>query len=582
MKVSDYIIQYFEKLGIKDVFLLSGGGMMHLLDSVGRSNKMNKYYNLNEQATTMCADGYAQYTNRMSLCMVTTGPGSTNAVTGVASAYQDSTPMLILSGQVKTSDFASTRNVRTYGPQEINIVDMVKSITKYAAMVTNKNEIKYHLDKAVYLANEGRRGPVWIDVPLDIQASEINVDELIGFKPALDNQDEITMDEIGLVYSYLNNAKKPLILFGHGIIASEVSRETRLLMNKLNIPALCTWRAKDLLEEKYDDFYGYPGALAPRYSNMILQNADLLIVVGSRLNSGITGFNEPNFAHNAKKIIVDIDNAEIEKLDMSIEKKICANAKCFILKMLEQVDKYKPEYSNLDWKLYCKSLKEKYPIIRERMNLESDLVYGYDFAEVLSRITREDDILVASPTGRVCAAINLGVQLKKRQKIVNPMGLGSMGYGLPTTIGACIAGNKKRTIVFEGDGSLQHNIQELQLINFYNLPIKLFVYNNGGYSSIYGMQSGNFRGQLAGCNTESGVSFPSLKKIADAYGLSYFCIKVKEELESIMKKVLEDSSPCICEVMGDIRFEEIPRTQTRINEDGSIVSSCLENLYPFE
>lgn len=580
MKLSDYVIQFIEKQNLKDIFLLSGGGMMHLLDSLARNEKLHPYYNLNEQATSICADAYAQYTNEMSVCMVTTGPGGTNAITGVVSAYQDSTPMLVISGQVKTSDLAPV-GVRVYGAQEVNITGLVKNVTKYAVTVKNKEEIRYHLEKAVYLATNGRRGPVWIDIPLDIQAADIDPEKLKGYVPEL-SQEPLLDTSIEHIFRGLRNAKRPVVLFGHGTIASHAEELVKEISKYMKIPVLTTWRAKELFREEDPYYFGAPGSQAPRYANFVLQRADFLLVVGSRLDWSLTAFNEPGFAPHAKKYIVDIEQAEIDKLDMKLEGKICSDAQLFLEKFYGKLKKEKYQfYDTTEWLKLCRDWKRRYPIYQEHQELETDAVWGYDFAEMLTKYSDKEDVFVASPTGRVCIAMNLGIALKGNQRFVAPRGLGSMGYALPSSIGACIASGYRRTICFEGDGSLQHNIQELQLIKTYRLPIKLFIYNNKGYSSIYGMQSSHFEYKLAGCTEESGVVLPAIRRIAEAYGIPYDCIGNRNELEEGVQRVLKDNNPVICEVMGDIRFEEIPRTQTRVKEDGTIISSSMENLYPF-
>ena len=580
MKLSDYVIKFLEKINVKDVFLLSGGGMMHLLDSLSKSDKIRPYYNLNEQATTICTDAYAQYTNSLSVAMVTTGPGGTNAITGVVSAYQDSTPMLIISGQVKTTDFAPI-GVRAYGAQEVNITKIIESVTKYAVTVKKASEIRYHLEKAIYLATTGRRGPVWIDVPLDIQAAEIEEDKLDKFLPP-QKENEKKINEIEDIYDDLRKAKKPVILFGHGVVAAEAQETAKKICRMMNIPALTTWRAKEIFREADPLYFGEPGSQAPRYSNFILQQSDFLLVVGSRLDWSLTAFNEPNFAPRARKYIVDIDIAEMEKLKIHFEAKIQCDAGIFLKQFIKRVEKEKCIFeSDKRWIELCCEWKKSYPIYNEHMNIKSSGVWGYDFAKELTEISKDDDVFVASPTGRVCIAMNLGIALRAKQRFVAPRGLGSMGYALPSAIGACIASGYKRTICFEGDGSLQHNIQELQLIVTYHLPIKLFIYNNNGYASIYGMQGNHFNHHLAGCTPESGVELPSIKKIARAYSIPYDYIANKDELKNGIARVMENNDAVICEVMGDIRYEEIPRTQTRIHEDGTITSSLLEDLYPF-
>lgn len=579
MKASDYVISFLEKLNVKDVFLLSGGGMMHLLDSLARSS-IHPYYNLNEQATSICADAYAQYTNDMSVCMVTTGPGGTNAITGVVSAYQDSTPMLVISGQVKTADLAP-EGVRVYGPQEVNITGLVAPVTKYAVTIKHPEEIRYCMEKAVYLATHGRRGPVWIDIPLDIQASNIEPEKMKGYEPEFEQ--EASLEHcVESVIKGLAEAKKPALLLGHGVVASNAADVARELCKYMKIPVLATWRAKELFREDEPYYFGAPGSQAPRYANFILQRADFLLIVGSRLDWSLTAYDEPGFAPAAKKYIVDIEEAEMDKLHMCFEEKVYCDAHIFLESFLCKLKEKGYCFADRDgWVETCRNWKRKYPIYNERQSFETTGVWGYDFAGMLTKHSDGKDIFVASPTGRVCIAMNLGIALKEDQRFVAPRGLGSMGYALPSAIGACVAGGYRRTICFEGDGSLQHNIQELQLIVTYHLPIKLFIYNNGGYSSIYGMQGSHFNHRLAGCTPESGVTLPSTEKIAQAYGIKYDRIKDSTELEEGILRVLSDEEAVICEVMGDIRFEEIPRTQTRVHADGTITSSSMEDLYPF-
>lgn len=579
MKVSDYVIHFLEEQNVKDVFLLSGGGMMHLLDSLAQSS-IHPYYNLNEQATSICADAYAQYTNELSVCMVTTGPGGTNAITGVVSAYQDSTPMLVISGQVKTTDFAP-EGVRVYGAQEVNITKIVESVTKLAVTVKCAQDIKYYLEKAVFLATSGRRGPVWIDIPLDVQASDINPEKLKGYEPEKEVDTEFEK-EVEDILQNLRLAKKPVLLFGHGVVASGGAETVRALCQLIRVPVLTTWRAKELFREDNPYYFGEPGSQAPRYSNFVLQSSDFLLVVGSRLDWSLTAYNEPGFAPEAKKYIVDIDKAEMDKLHIPFEAKIHSDANKFLQVLYTKLQEEKYQFTDqYGWVDTCREWKKQYPIYSEHQDIESTGVWGYDFAKVLNKHSGDKDVFVASPTGRVCIAMNLGVALKGSQRFVAPRGLGSMGYALPSAIGACVASGFRRTICFEGDGSLQHNLQELQLIVTYHLPIKLFVYNNGGYSSIYGMQGNHFNHRLAGCTPESGVMLPSIEKIAQAYGIKYDCIIHSAVLEEGVTRVLSNNEAVICEVIGDIRFEEIPRTQTRIHEDGTITSSSMDDLYPF-
>ncbi len=584
MKISDYIAKFLVENGIKDLFTISGGGIMHLLDSVAKQKGLNIVYNLNEQATGICADSYAQYTNHLGACLVTTGPGATNAVTGCAGAWLDSSPVLFISGQTKTADMGQLRGLRQFGAQEIAIVPMVEPITKYAVTVMKAEEIRYHLEKAVYLATHGRRGPVWIDIPLDIQGSQIKEECLVGFSPeveGLTDQYSVEEKEISKIYDLLNKSERPVVLMGHGVAASGRGEDLSRLLEEFKIPALATWRAKGICGDNDELFMGLPGIPAMRYSNYVLQNSDLLLIIGSRLNPVITAYAEENFAPKAVKVIVDIDNNEIEKLRIPFELKINTDAGVLISKLIDMKEKYnnKPRGSWID---YCVSMKKKYPLSKEVQPLEDEgKVDGYMFAEKLSDYMKVEDIVVGSSSGRTCGISHMAIKLKKGQKFVTSMGIGAMGWCLPSAIASCVAGEKRRTILLEGDGSLQHNIQELALINTYKLPIKIFIYSNNGYASIHNMQRNNFNSNYAGCDKESGIEFPDLQAIADAYKLKYYLIKNNQEIDTVLAEVMRDNEPILCEVQSSINFDEIPKSRTIANEDGTFTSSKLEYLYPF-
>ena len=320
IKLSDYVVKFLEEIDVKNVFLLSGGGMMHLLDSVSRSKKIKYFCNLNEQATSICADASAQYNNELGVCMVTTGPGGTNAITGVTASFLDSIPVLVISGQAKTSDLVGDKKVRQVGLQEVNITEIVKPVTKYAVTVKNKDEIKYHLQKAVYLAKNGRRGPVWVDIPLDLQGALIDEAALKEFtpEPGIVYDAAIPDDnDIKNIYSMINQSKRPVFLIGYGVVAANAGREMKEVAHLLNIPVLSSWRAKGVFDGSDNLYYDHPGSPGYRYSNLILQNSDLLIIIGSRLNVAMTAYNQEHFAPQAKKIMVDIDRYEIANVGMN-------------------------------------------------------------------------------------------------------------------------------------------------------------------------------------------------------------------------------------------------------------------------
>ncbi len=584
MKVSDYVAEYIVKLGVKDIFLISGGGMMHLLDSVAKNNDLNLVCNLNEQASSICADSYAQYTNNIGVCMLTTGPGGTNAVTGIAASYLDSVPVLAISGQCKTADFASLRNVRQFGAQEVDIVSIVKPITKYAVKITNKEEVRYHLEKAIYLAKTGRKGPVWLDIPLDIQAAQIEPEKLEGFNPPKQDLSMIKEDldpAISRIYELLMHSKRPVLLIGGGVVSAEAQEEIKRLVKKLHIPVLATWRAKDVFAEDDLLYFGAPGIPTTRYSNYVLQNSDLLIIIGTRLNPVLTAYDEPHFGLQAKKVIIDIDENEINKLNMEFIEKVCTDARLFISKMLERCDEYSlPDYTT--WINFCQQMKQKYPLLEEKQPVDNEgLTDGYYFMNKLSEYCDEKDVIIGASSGRACGISHMAFELKEGQRFMASLGLGSMGFVVPAAIGGCLASGKRRTIALEGDGSLQHNIQELQLIKNYDLPIKLFILSNSGYASIYMMQKNNFKSQFAACDAQTYVSFPKVEDIAKTYELNYYCIENNEDVERVLSKVMGDTRPILCEIKASIYFDEIPKSMTVAHPNGTFSSSKLENLYPF-
>lgn len=584
MKVSDYITQFLVNNGIRHLFLISGGGMMHMLDSAGKQQGLECIYNLNEQASGICAESYGQFTNRLGACMLTTGPGATNALTGCAGAWLDSTPVIYISGQCRTQQMGQLKGLRQYGAQEVAIVPMVKPITKYAVTVMDKSTIRYHLEKALYLATHGRRGPVWIDVPLDVQGADINVDELDFFCAGEEGlQEDYSVDEkcIGRIIALLNESKRPALLIGHGVIGAGISDRIRALANEYGIPVLATWRAKGIFGDEEDLFMRSPGIPATRFSNYVLQNTDFLLILGTRLNPAITAYKEESFAQNAKKIIVDIDKNEIEKLSVPFEIAVCTHLRAFIDALFEQKDTILIQ-DREPWISYCRKVKAKYPLDKEAQPYyDESRTDGYLFASVLSKYSKATDIFVGSSSGRTCGISHMAYSLKQGQKFVTSMGIGAMGWCVPSAIASCVAGGRRRTLVFEGDGSLQHNLQELALIDTYKLPVKLFVWSNGGYASIFEMQRNNFDCRFAGCDKNSGLAFPELTSIADAYKLHYHKIQNNSEIEAVTQRIMDDDLPVLCEVCGSIEFDEIPKSKTIANADGTFTSSDLTNLYPF-
>lgn len=589
MRLADYVMHFLEEKKVEHIFMLSGGGIMYLVDALGHS-KMQYICCHHEQAAGIAAQAYAMYRNQLGVCMVTTGPGGTNALTAAGAAYVDSTPVLFLTGQVKTEDFASLRNVRQFGAQENDIIAMAEPVTKYAVTVMDPGEIRYHMEKAIYYAMHGRRGPVWIDIPLDIQSAEIDSDALRGYIPdekidtdifiQMNPNENILRECVDDTVNALKQAKRPLFLIGHGLIAAGGQAVFEEVEEKLRIPVVATWRALDVMDYGNPYFFGSPGLQANRYSNLIVQGADLLIVLGSRMDNMITAFNEEHFAFRAKKIIVDLDENEIRKLKMSGVTSVVADVSDFLLKLKTSIQEEQfPNYA--DWVDFCCRMKKNYPLLNEKQEVTSELVNLYQLSMNLSDYCKKEDVIVASSTSRCNTAGHMAFKHKKGQKTISSMGFGSMGFALPSVVGAWFASAGNRVIMLEGDGSLQLNIQELQTIVHYGIDAKLFVFHNTGYAAIATMQNRNFGGFHVGSDADSGVTMPDLEKISAAYGMPYFRIKTNEEIDKTIKNVFEHDGAVICEFIGSITFDEIPKCISSLDKNGKRVSAVLENPFPF-
>ena len=579
IKLSDYIINFIADSGVKHIFMLSGGGCMHLVDSVGKCKKIEYVCNLHEQACAIAADAYGQYTNNVGLALVTTGPGGTNAITGVAGAWIDSTPLLIISGQVKTSDLLSKYSVRQMGVQEVDIISMIKSITKYAVTVTEPEEIRYHLEKALYLANTGRPGPVWLDIPLDVQASVIEEDNLKPFTAEEEHKKpEHVKGKILKIIEVLNNSERPVILAGNGIRLAKGEEDFLRLIEILKIPVLTTWKIIDLLDNDHPLFAGRPGAIGQRGANFIQQNSDFFLSIGARLDFGQTAYNHRHFARCARKVIVDIDEKEIRKLQMPVDFPLAIDGRDFIREFLNNIHLVKER--SMSWLNTCRMWNETYPVILPEYREQKEHVNLYVLMDVLSDLLTEEDIIIPGSSGSSVEIFMQSFRVKKGQRIIFNPGLGAMGFGLPAAIGACIAGGK-RTICINGDGGFQLNIQELETIRRLNLPIKFFIINNGGYSSIMATQRNYFNGRYTGSEKNSKLTLPDIRRIAEAYNIKNEKLENHSHIESKIKEVIETERPCICEVMVSPLQATIPRVKSHVKPDGSMVTLPMEDLWPF-
>lgn len=556
---------------------------MHLVDSAGKNKDLELICCLHEQAAVIGADAYSQYTHNIGVALVTTGPGSTNAITGVAGAWIDSVGVLVISGQVKRKDLLAGKGVRQMGIQEVNIIPMVKSITKYAVTVMEPEKIRYHLEKAISLARSGRPGPVWLDIPLDVQGSQIDETSLEGFQESEQGQasgGQKLGKLVNRTIELLNASKRPVILAGNGIRISGAVEKFLELVETLKIPVLTTWKAIDLLEENHSLFFGRPGSIASRYANFVQQNSDFIMTIGARLDLGQVGHNYESFAPKAKKIVVDIDEAEIKKTGMDIDVLVCADAKKFICEMLKKGQAVEDK-DRSKWFKRCRDWKERYPIILAEYKADGQYANTYHLIDVLSEVMNKDDVLVPGSSGS-CSEITLqSFRVKAGQRIFNNPGLGSMGFGLPASVGACISSGKKRAISIIGDGGLQNNIQELANVSSRDLPIKIFILNNNGYASIRMTQKIHFNSHFVCCDPASGLPMPSIEKIARAYGIGFVRIAKNGELKEKVIETLDMNGPVICEVIVDPQLPTMPRLSSEVKTDGSIVSKPLEDLWPF-
>lgn len=578
-KVSDYIFDYIAaRTGAKTVFMLPGGGCMHLVDSLGRNKALDYVCCLHEQAAAIAAEAYAQDRCGLGVLLVTAGPGSTNAVTGIAGAWIDSTPVLVLSGQAKTTDMMTGKGVRQMGIQEVDTVSIVRPVTKYAVCVKDPERIRFELEKAVWTATHGRKGPVWIDLPLDVQGAFVDPELQEGFVPPAEKAPDAAA-AAAAVLAGLRGAKRPLVYAGQGVRAAGALPDFLKMIEKLRIPTALSWRAADFLAEDHPLYVGRPGIIASRGANFAQQTCDCLLILGTRLDLCQTGFNAPHFAPRAKKFMVDIDRAEMDKLELEFAGKFVMDAGSFISAVLAA------DPAPLDSGAFlarCKNWRKKYPVILPEYCDESKkLVNIYHFVKVLSEEISSDAVLIPGSSG-ACAEVTMQcVQVKPGLRVHNTPGLGSMGFGLPAVIGGCIASGGRKTVGIVGDGGVMHNIQDLETLARLRLPVVLFIWNNNGYGSIRGMQDNRFSGNRVACDPGSGLTIPDFSKLVPAFGLAYRKIESPKELAKQMRDVLNSPGPLVCEVMTDPAVQTAPRLSSKVFPDGSMQSMPMEDLAPF-
>ena len=579
IKVSDYIFDFMSDKGMDTIFLVSGGAAGHLLNSLYGRDDFNYVCGYHEQACSMSAESYGRLKNKPACVLVTNGPGSTNAITGVSGAYGESIPMIVISGQVPTNQSLNSlpKNIklRQLGVQECEIISVVTPMTKYAVQINDSQDIKYHLQKAFYKSTTGRMGPVWLDIPLDIQNSMVDIDMLDGYDPPNVKYDQLDFDIIDLI----SNSKRPLIVAGNGIHLSNTEDRFKDLIYKLKIPIVSTWTAKDLIDDNDRLFIGNFGLLGERSANLAIQNSDLLLILGSRLSIPSIGYRTDLFSPISKKIMVDIDPNELNKPTLNIDYPVHNDLCNFFNDILLRLDNVNlPNYD--DWISLAKSWKLKYKVFHPEYRDNKHRINSFYFTEVLSDKLTDDNIVVTDMgTSYTCTMQSLKMNGKNR--LFTSSTQASMGFGLPGAIGSHFACPSKNIILITGDGGLQMNIQELQSVIHHQIPMKIFVLNNNGYLAISLMQDNLFNSKYVGSNNQSGVSNPDFVKISEAYGLKSFRFENNYDLESNIDDVLSTEGPVLCEILMVENQLLIPRLQSRKDSLGNIVSSSLEEMYPY-
>ena len=578
MKLADYLVHKLESYGVHHVFMVTGGGAMHLNDSFGKSKKIKLLFNHHEQAGAMAAEGYARTKQQLAVACVTTGPGGLNCLNGVFGAWTDSAPVLFISGQVKASTTLSSCPqipLRQLGDQEVNIIRVVQPLTKYAKMVTNPLEIDAVLDEAIFQATTGRPGPVWIDIPLNVQAAQIDPGKLKKFRAPKIKTPAIA-PALKKAVTWLTQARKPLVVVGHGVRLSGMQLVLEQLLRQTKVPAVTTFNGCDLLPDTCPNFAGRIGTIGQRAGNFTLQNADVILFLGTRNNIRQISYNWENFAKNAKKIVVDIDPAELKKPTVKPDLPICADLKYVLPQFVKRLQR---PLGQKGWLEHCRILRKTYPPLREFTVSPADKVHPYLFAETLSAQVPATMPVVTS-NGTASVAFFQTAAVKKHQRILFNSGDASMGYGLPAAMGVCLASGKP-VICLEGDGSIMMNLQELQTVKTNRLPLKIFILKNGVYKSIIQTQTNFFDGRLTGCNAASGVEVPDFVQVARSFGLSAVRLTKNRDLEKGIKKILAMPGPVVCEVDCTENYTFMPKLSARKLPDGTLVSPTLEDMFPF-
>ena len=573
MRLSDYVIQFLrDSYKVDTFFTLSGGGCIFLMDTLGNTENIKYVANHHEQASAIAAEGYARMHGKIGCCIVTSGPGGTNTLTGVLCSWLDSIPMIVISGQVNKEMTTNYTNLplRQLGDQEFNIIDSVKNMTKYAVQVNDPKTIRYHLEKACFEATNGRPGPVWLDLPLNVQSFDINPEELESFTPE-DNLPKPTNEEINHIIEKLNNSKKPLLIIGNGVRLSNGIDELKEFLNKTNIPVITAVNGNDIVNENYINYAGRFGTHAQICANNLLDECDFLLTIGSRLYVRQTGYNFKSFAQNAYRIYTDIDLNELNKPSLFPDYKVNTDAKI----LLNELNKQSINQVSQSWQNHVQNKFKNNTTVLDKHRDKINTVSNYHFIEKLNdHLTEKDHVITSDGSANVVTMQVL--KLKGNQRLITNTGCAPMGYGLPAAIGA--SSNNTRVICLEGDGSLHLNIHELQTMKHNNLPIKLIILNNNGYLSIKLTQKFLFKGKYVASEKSSGVTLPDFKKISKAYDLPYFSIKNHDDIDLVLEKFLKNNKPSILEVFTDENESHEPRVIPVLDENRNFIPGKLSNI----
>jgi acetolactate synthase-1/2/3 large subunit len=584
IRVADYIVSTLASHGVSHVFMVTGGAAMHLNDAFGRNSEIMKVCCHHEQSCAMAAESFFRVSNRMAAVNVTAGPGATNAITGVYGAYVDSMAMIVISGQSKRETLVRSTGLplRQLGDQEVDIVEMVKGVTKYAVLIDDPLSIRYHLEKALHLATDGRPGPVWLDVPIDVQATQVDPETLKGYDPAeevAEPKASQLQESVREILHRMVDAKRPVIYAGTGIRLSGQYDLFLKLASRLGVPVVAAWNSNDLLPNDHPSYAGRPGTIGDRAGNFAVQNSDFLLILGCRLNIRLVSYNWASFAPRAFKVMVDVDDAEMKKPTLSVNQAVHADLKDFLPLFAQASQDWVPHH--VEWLAWCRERVTRYPVVLPEYWDLQEKVNPYCFMDRLSDQLRDGEVIVCAD-GTACVTAFQTIMIRSDMRLFHNSGCASMGYDLPAAIGAAEAlPEKKRIICLAGDGSIMMNLQELQIISGRSLPVKIFILNNSGYHSIRQTQGNFFPDNIVGCGTDSGLSFPDFGKVAAAFGLPFERCSSHADLGNSIRATLEHEGPAICEVLLDLSQSFAPKLSSRKLDDGRMVTAPLEDMAPF-